>query len=106
MKIQPFQTQSTVEPRSVGGRLDIRSDTPALSHATRAPAPAASPAGAQPAAGIAAGIEGASLAQVLNPQEQQALAAAFTRTEAPAYSGQGTNIDKPPVLGLQLDLQA
>jgi hypothetical protein len=93
MKIQPFQTQSTVEPRSVGGRLDIRSDTPALSHVTRAPA-------------HAAGIEGASLAQVLNPQEQEALAAAFTRTEAPAYSGQGTSIDKPPVLGLQLDLQA
>lgn len=92
MNIQPFQTQSTVEPRSVGGRLDIRSDTPALSHVTQAPAPTASPAGAQPAAGI----ESASLAQVLNPQEQQALAAAFTRAESPAYSGQGTNIDKPP----------
>lgn len=102
MNIQPFQTQPAVGPRSIGGRLDIRSDSPALSHVTQTPAPTAPPAGAQ----HSAGIEGTNLAQVLNPQEQQALAAAFTRTEAPAYSGQGTNIDKPPVLGLQLDLQA
>lgn len=101
MNIQPFQTQPAVEPRSVGGRLDIRSDTPALAHTGKTETPAAPPSARPPSS-----IEGASLSQILDPQEQQALAAAFGRSEAPSYSGQGTNIDRPPVLGLQLDLQA
>ncbi len=100
MNIQSFQTQPAVEPRTIGGRLDIQSDTPALSHVTQT--------SARPGAVVrpAKGIESASMSKVLDPQEQQALAAAFGRSEAPSYSGRGTNTDRPPVLGLQLDLQA
>jgi hypothetical protein len=96
MNLQPFQTQTpAVAPRPVGGRLDIRSDTPAPSHTGPAKTP-----NRQPVAEVG------SLVGILNPREQQALAAAFGQAEAPAYSGRGTNVDTPPVLGGQLDFQA
>ena len=96
MNIQPFQTQTpAVAPRPVGGRLDIHSDTPAPPHTGQAKT-----SNRQPVAEVG------SLVGILNPQEQQALAAAFGQAENPVYSGRGKNIGTPPVLGSQLDFQA
>jgi hypothetical protein len=101
MNIQPFQSSVTpAGPARVGGRLDIRSDAPADAHVASAQnTPATTP---QPPAAL----EGAGLLNVLNLQEQQALAAAFGESKSPVYSGHGTNVGEPSVLGVQLDLQA
>ena len=96
MNIQTLQASlvSTGKTRP-RGRLDIRSDAPA--QPSRPPVGRAS--GADP-------LEGAGLLNVLNAQEQQALAAAFSQEKAPTYSGGGTTVDEPTVLGTQLDLRA
>lgn len=99
MNIQGLQTSITATgTERVGGRLDIKSDTPALSHSTPGDPAAASPS--------VSGLDGAHLLDVLDPQERQALAAAFGQAKTPAYSGRGTTIREPSVLGTQLDLKA
>ena len=98
MNIQGLQTSITATgTERVGGRLDIQSDTPALSHST--------PGGPAAAPSVSA-LDGAHLLDVLDPQERQALAAAFGQAKTPAYSGRGTTIRESPLLGTQLDLEA
>lgn len=102
MNIQSFQPSVTqAGPTRVGGRLDIRSDAPAQAYDTPAPARQPAPQSTPTA------LEGAGLLSVLNPQEQQALAAAFGESKSATYSHGGTSAsDRPVVLGTQLDLQA
>jgi len=98
MNIQGLQTSITATgTERVGGCLDIQSDTPALSHST--------PDGPTAAPSVSA-LDGAHLLDVLDPQERQALAAAFGQVKTPAYYGRGTTIREPPLLGTQLDLEA
>ena len=108
MNIQGLQTSITATgTERVGGRLDIQSDTPALSHSTPG-GPASAPSVSAPSvsAPSVSALDGAHLLDVLDPQERQALAAAFGQAKTPAYSGRGTTIRESPLLGTQLDLEA
>ncbi len=99
MNIQANQTSIAASgTERIGGRLDIRSDALALSH-TSAPAPSSAPRST-------ASLDEANLLNILDPQEKQALAAAFEQTKTPVYSGRGTTIREPSVLGTHLDLNA
>jgi hypothetical protein len=98
MNIQSLQSSlATIESKSVGGRLDVRSDAPTASH-QQSPAPLIA-ASELPA--------GANLLQVLSTDEREALAAAFVTEKTPVYTGTGRTVSDPPaLLGTQLDLQA
>ena len=101
MNIQTLQSSiAPSNPGRVGGRLDIRSDAPAASHLSATPPRV--PQNVEASSPLA----GADLVKVLNPQEQQALVEAFGDARAPFYSGRGTTVSEPVVLGTQLDLQA
>ena len=99
MNIQAHQASiAAAGTGRIGGYLDIKSDAPAPSHGA---APAV-----DSASRTATGLEGAGLLDLLDPQEQQALTAAFAQTKTPVYSGRGTTNPESPMLGTQLDLKA